>query len=106
MAQTWFGCRCHVFARTELQLDLTQQLQDIFVQMSLSRHAQSPSRGKCSGTVLGGEGQVLFVGGVMSLTTIAALSSLVLIEKLMTRGELVAKLGGVLFCLWGVSLLV
>ena len=49
---------------------------------------------------------VVFVGGVMSLTTIAALSSLVLIEKLMTRGELVAKLGGVLFCLWGVSLLV
>lgn len=49
---------------------------------------------------------ILFVGGVMSLTTIAALSSLVLIEKLMPRGDIIAKLGGVLLFLWGLSLII
>ena len=49
---------------------------------------------------------VLFVGGVMSLATIAALSSLVLLEKLMPRGDLLARLGGVILVLWGLSLIV
>jgi predicted metal-binding membrane protein len=49
---------------------------------------------------------VLFVGGVMSLTTIATLSSLVLIEKLMPRGEMVAKVIGGFLVLWGFSLVV
>jgi predicted metal-binding membrane protein len=48
---------------------------------------------------------VLFVGGVMSLTTIAALSSIVLIEKLTRHGELIAKIGGVILMLWGVALM-
>lgn len=48
---------------------------------------------------------VLFVGGVMSLTTIAALSSIVLLEKLMPRGEIIAKLGGVLLVLWGLAVI-
>jgi len=48
---------------------------------------------------------VLFVGGVMSLTTIAVLSSIVLIEKLMPRGELIAKLGGAMLIAWGLSLI-
>ncbi|SDJ58136.1 DUF2182 domain-containing protein [Aliiruegeria lutimaris] len=48
---------------------------------------------------------VLFVGGVMSLTTIAALSSIVLFEKVLPRGETVAKLGGIMLVLWGLYLL-
>jgi predicted metal-binding membrane protein len=49
---------------------------------------------------------VLFVGGVMSLTTIATLASIVLLEKLMPRGDLIAKLGGFILILCGVFLLV
>lgn len=48
---------------------------------------------------------ILFVGGVMSLTTIAALSTLVLMEKLMPRGDLIAKFGGTALIVWGVSLI-
>ena len=48
---------------------------------------------------------VLFVGGVMSLATIAALSSIVLFEKLMPRGEMISKIGGVLLILWGFSMI-
>ena len=44
---------------------------------------------------------VLFVGGVMSLTTIAVLSGIVAIEKLAPRGEQISKLGGVLLIAWG-----
>ncbi|MCP5074884.1 MAG: DUF2182 domain-containing protein [Rhodobacteraceae bacterium] len=48
---------------------------------------------------------VLFVGGVMSLTTIAVLSGIVAIEKLAPRGEQIAKLGGVLLIVWGLWLI-
>jgi predicted metal-binding membrane protein len=48
---------------------------------------------------------VLFVGGVMNLTTIAALSSIVLLEKLMPRGDLIARLGGSALIAWGLTLL-
>ena len=44
---------------------------------------------------------VLFVGGVMNLLSIAALSTIVLFEKLAPRGELVAKIGGAILILWG-----
>lgn len=44
---------------------------------------------------------VLFVGGVMNLTTIALLSVVVTIEKAAPHGELFAKLGGVLLIAWG-----
>ena len=44
---------------------------------------------------------VLFVGGAMSLTTIAVLSGIVAIEKLAPRGEQFAKLGSVLLIAWG-----
>lgn len=47
---------------------------------------------------------VLFVGGVMNLTTIAALSSIVLLEKLMPRGDLIARLGGAALIAWGLTL--
>lgn len=46
---------------------------------------------------------VLFVGGVMSLTTIAALSSIVLVEKLVPRGEVIAKIGGAILIACGLS---
>ena len=49
---------------------------------------------------------VLFVGGVMSITTIATLSSLVFIEKLMPRGQMVAKVIGGFLVIWGFSLVV
>ena len=48
---------------------------------------------------------VLFVGGVMSLTTIAVLSGIVAIEKLAARGEAISKLGGVLLIVWGLWLI-
>ena len=44
---------------------------------------------------------VLFVGGVMSLTTIASLSGIVALEKLAPRGELIARLSGGLLVAWG-----
>lgn len=44
---------------------------------------------------------VLFVGGVMSLTTIAVLSGIVALEKLAPRGEQIARLGGGLLVAWG-----
>ena len=44
---------------------------------------------------------VLFVGGVMSLTTIAVLSGIVAIEKLAPRGEQISRLGGLLLIAWG-----
>ncbi len=48
---------------------------------------------------------VLFVGGVMSLTTIAVLSGIVAIEKLASRGEQISKLGGILLIVWGLWLI-
>ena len=48
---------------------------------------------------------ILFVGGVMNLATIAALSSIVLLEKLMPRGDILAKLGGAVLLLWGFYLI-
>lgn len=48
---------------------------------------------------------VLFVGGVMSLTTIAILSGIVALEKLAPRGEQIARLGGGLLVAWGLWLI-
>ena len=48
---------------------------------------------------------VLFVGGVMSLTTIAILSGIVALEKLAPRGEKIARLGGGLLVAWGLWLI-
>jgi len=48
---------------------------------------------------------VLFVGGVMSLTSIAVLSGIVALEKLARRGEQIAKLGGGLLIIWGLWLI-
>jgi len=48
---------------------------------------------------------VLFVGGVMNLTTIAVLSGIVAIEKLAPRGKTVSKLGGILLIVWGLWLI-
>ena len=49
---------------------------------------------------------VLFVGGVMSLTTIAVLSGIVALEKLAPRGRQISKLGGGLLVAWGLWLIV
>ena len=48
---------------------------------------------------------LLFVGGLMSLTTIAVLSGLVAIEKLTPRGEQISRLGGGLLIAWGLWLI-
>ncbi|MFZ1726575.1 MAG: DUF2182 domain-containing protein [Albidovulum sp.] len=48
---------------------------------------------------------VLFVGGVMSLTSIAVLSGIVALEKLTSRGETISKLGGILLIVWGLWLI-
>jgi len=48
---------------------------------------------------------VLFVGGVMNLTAIAVLSGIVALEKLASRGEQIAKLGGGLLIGWGLWLI-
>jgi predicted metal-binding membrane protein len=49
---------------------------------------------------------LLFVGGVMNLLWIAALAILVLFEKLVPIGRLVARLMGLVFIVCGVWLLV
>ena len=48
---------------------------------------------------------VLFVGGIMSLTTIAVLSGIVAIEELAPRGNQIAKFCGILLIFWGLWLL-
>jgi predicted metal-binding membrane protein len=48
---------------------------------------------------------LLFVGGLMSLTTIAVLSGIVAIEKLTPRGEQISRLGGGLLIAWGLWLI-
>jgi predicted metal-binding membrane protein len=45
---------------------------------------------------------ILFVSGVMSLTTIAVLSLIVAVEKIAPKGELFSKFGGVLLLAWGI----
>ena len=47
----------------------------------------------------------LFVGGVMNLAWIALLALLVAAEKLLPRGEWVARIVGVGMIVWGVVLL-
>jgi predicted metal-binding membrane protein len=42
---------------------------------------------------------LLFVGGVMNLLWVAVLAAIVLAQKLLPRGEWVARLGGVAFVL-------
>jgi predicted metal-binding membrane protein len=49
---------------------------------------------------------LLFVGGVMNLFWIAALAILVLLEKLMPAGRIIARLAGGLFMVAGGWLLV
>jgi len=49
---------------------------------------------------------LLFYGGVMNLIWIAGLALLVLIEKLLPRGETFGKVTGVLLIAWGAWLLV
>ncbi|HKI97886.1 MAG TPA: DUF2182 domain-containing protein [bacterium] len=44
---------------------------------------------------------LLFVGGVMNLLWVAALALVVLGEKVLPRGELLGKLGGVALIAWG-----
>lgn len=44
---------------------------------------------------------LLFVGGVMDLATIAALTALVALEKLAPKGPQIAKLVGVALLIWG-----
>jgi predicted metal-binding membrane protein len=48
---------------------------------------------------------LLFVGGVMNLAWIAALTLLVAAEKLLPGGHWIARLSGVLFILWGAATL-
>ena len=47
---------------------------------------------------------LLFAAGVMNLAWVAALGALVLVEKLLRHGPLVARLSGVLFVAWGLYL--
>jgi predicted metal-binding membrane protein len=48
---------------------------------------------------------LLFVGGVMNLVWIAALSLLVLAEKLLPAGAVVAKVSGGLMLVWAAATL-
>ena len=48
---------------------------------------------------------LLFVVGVMNLAWIAALTLLVAAEKLLPRGELIARVGGVIFVVWGIAII-
>ncbi|MEO6114575.1 MAG: DUF2182 domain-containing protein [Sphingomicrobium sp.] len=49
---------------------------------------------------------ILFVVGVMNLAWIAALTLVVAAEKLLPRGEWIARVGGTAFILWGTAILV
>lgn len=63
--------RLHVAACGELQLDLTQQLEDVLVRLPFPSHAPTPSLGYRSGPVLGGKdnerGKVSIVPKFLSL---------------------------------------
>jgi predicted metal-binding membrane protein len=48
---------------------------------------------------------LLFVGGVMNVMWIAAITLFVLVEKVVPAGRLVSRLAGTGFCLWGAWLL-
>ena len=48
---------------------------------------------------------VLFVGGVMNLLCVAAITIFVLIEKVMPRGRMIGRVGGILLGLAGVFIL-
>jgi predicted metal-binding membrane protein len=48
---------------------------------------------------------LLFVVGVMNLAWIAALTAMVAAEKLLPRGDLLARIGGSAFILWGAAIL-
>lgn len=47
---------------------------------------------------------LLFVAGVMNLLWVAVLAGLVLLEKVLPKGQIVARGAGVVFLLWGVWL--
>ena len=49
---------------------------------------------------------LLFVGGVMNLAWVAAITVFVVAEKLLPRGEWVARIGGVAMAAAGIYLLV
>jgi predicted metal-binding membrane protein len=44
---------------------------------------------------------LLFVGGVMNLLWVAIIAAIVLIEKLLPRGEVLSRLGGALLIVCG-----
>lgn len=49
---------------------------------------------------------LLFVAGVMNLLWVAVIAGFVLLEKVVPRGELVARVAGILFVVWGLWLIV
>ena len=49
---------------------------------------------------------LLFVGGVMNPLWVGGLALLVLLEKLMPRGDLLGRIVGVGLAVWGVLLIV
>ena len=49
---------------------------------------------------------LLFVTGVMDLVWVVGLAALVLLERLMPGGHWLARIAGVAFAIWGVSLLI
>ena len=44
---------------------------------------------------------LLFAVGAMNLVWVAALTAVVLVEKLLPGGEWIARIGGLLFIAWG-----
>jgi predicted metal-binding membrane protein len=49
---------------------------------------------------------LLFVGGVMNLAWVAAIAALVAAEKLLPRGDLLARLTGLALVVWGCAVLI
>lgn len=49
---------------------------------------------------------LLFVGGIMNLAWIGALTLIVAAEKMLPNGRTVARVGGVLFLAWGAAVLI
>lgn len=49
---------------------------------------------------------LLFVAGVMNLLWMAVITAFVLIEKLMPKGDIFGRFGGIVMVIWGISIII
>ena len=49
---------------------------------------------------------LLFVAGVMNLLWMAIITAFVLIEKVMPKGDVFGRIGGMVMVIWGIAIIV